>query len=55
MYCLVLCSGVAGMHPTFFFLPHQDLHAKIATVPARFDKKMRDGAGEMQTVTILFL
>ena len=24
MYCLVLCSGFAGM-------PHQDLHAKIAT------------------------
>jgi hypothetical protein len=27
-----MCSGFAGMHPTFFVcLPHQDLHAKIAT------------------------
>ena len=31
LYCLVLCSGFAGMHPTLFFFPHQDLHAKIAT------------------------
>ena len=32
-YCLVLCSGFAGMHPTILggSLPHQDLHAKIAT------------------------
>jgi hypothetical protein len=33
MYCLVLCSGFAGMHPNMFWgsLPHQDLHAKMST------------------------
>ena len=31
LFGVVLCSGFAGMHLTFlFFLPHQDLHAKIA-------------------------
>jgi hypothetical protein len=29
LFSVVLCSGFAGMHPTFSFLPHQHLHAKI--------------------------
>ena len=33
MYCLVLCCGFAGIHRKHFggSLPHQDVHAKIAT------------------------
>jgi hypothetical protein len=33
MYCLVLCSGFAGMQAfhIIIFLLHHDLHAKIAT------------------------
>jgi hypothetical protein len=32
LFSVVLCSGFAGMHPTFYVcLPHQDLYAKIAT------------------------